>query len=179
VTQWSRGYAARGRPELRLDAQRVDKRRAIQGGADDRVAGLIAEAETGVLDEHEVRQVHDPDQGYRRIGRSDATNGPRGVQQRQAVAAVLCRKGEIAQAGAPERRDAIRGKDRVPVVLIGTGSDLAGGRANVRLDPPGERRCGREAGLTGVGFRVTRALVPQRTIPGLGPLIGHRLTAHG
>jgi hypothetical protein len=94
--RWSRDTAAGGRPELRLNAQRVDERRPVQGGADDRVARDIAETEAGILDEHQVRQVHDPDQGHRRIGRPDATNRPRGVQQRQAVAAALGRQGEIA-----------------------------------------------------------------------------------
>jgi hypothetical protein len=69
-----------------------------------------------------VRKVHDPDQGYRRVRRCDATNRSRGVQQRQAVTAALGRKGEIAQAGAPERRDAVGGKGCVPIVLIGTGA---------------------------------------------------------
>jgi hypothetical protein len=86
-----------------------------------------------------VREVHAPDQGDRRVGRPDATNRPRGVKQRQAVAAAIGRKREIAQAGPPERRDAIPGKRRFPVVLVGPGGDLARGRANARLDPAGHR----------------------------------------
>ena len=109
--------AARGAPELGLDAQRVRQRRACERRLDERPADARGRSARGICEQGCVRQVHDQDERCRGVAAGEQRDGRGARAQVGLDAAERAAQRQVAEPGTPDGVDPLERERAVAVVL--------------------------------------------------------------